>query len=238
VDRQVGPVIGGEGGAEGARGIHGGSGEGADHEDTERDGEPDAEACDGAKGAAFIESSGEDDEDEEKGGDGFEEHGGARGEIAHQFRSAESYGSPGFLGNDGFENKSCGDGAKNLRSPIQKRFEGADAFGNPEPDAYGGIKMAAGNVAEGRDPDGEGGAGGPGDAKKADAAGALEIAVRTDGAGAEENEREGAEKFRYELLEGGVHGWEILAGRESTVDSGKSKEILCLTWRIRSGGVR
>jgi polyhydroxyalkanoate synthesis regulator phasin len=39
----------------------------------------------------------------------------------------------------------------------------------------------------------------------------LQVAVRTDGAGAEENEREGAEKFGDKFLEGRVHGGEILA---------------------------
>jgi len=60
---------------------------------------------------------------------------------------------------------------------------------------------------------------GQGDGEQGYPAGALQVAVRADGTGAEENEREGAEKFGSELLEGGVHGGEILTGRESTVDS-------------------
>jgi len=97
-----------------------------------------------------------------------------------------------------------------LGGPIEKYFHSADALGDPEADAHGGIEVAAGNVAQGGNHDGDGQSMGKGDAKKADAAGTLQVAIRANGAGAEENESEGAEKFGSKFLEGGVHGGEIL----------------------------
>jgi hypothetical protein len=110
--------------------------------------------------------------------------------------SAEGHGTPGFFGNEGAEEKCGRNAAENLRGPIEKHFHGADALGDPEADTYGGIEVAAGDVAEGGDHDGHSKTRGQRDAKKADApARGLQVAVGADGAGAEENQSEGTEEF-------------------------------------------
>ncbi len=119
--------------------------------------------------------------------------------------------APCFLGDDGLEEESGCDATEDLGGPIEKCFHSSDALGDPEADADRGIEVAAGNVAKGGNHDGDGQSVGKGDAKKTDAAGALQITIRANGAGAKEDKSEGAEKFGGELLEVGVHGWEILA---------------------------
>ncbi len=65
--------------------------------------------------------------------------------------------------------------------------------------------MAAGDVTERGDHDGDREAMRGGDAEEAEAAGAVEELIGADGAGAEEDQREGAEKFGRELLRNVVH---------------------------------
>src|SRR6202171_4978924 len=138
----------GEGRAESAGRVHGGAGEWADDEDAESHGEADTEARDGAEGAAVVDRGGEKDQDEEERSDGFQDHGGESGEVAKKRWGAESYGVPGFVGDDGSKQERSRDAAEHLRGPVEEGIEGANAFGDPEADGDGGIEVSARDVAK------------------------------------------------------------------------------------------
>src|SRR5260370_26565380 len=92
--------MGGDGRAEGAGGVQGAAGVWADGQNAESDGQSDAEASDGAEGAACVDRSGEDDKDEKEGGDGFEDHSRDNWKVAKERGGAERDGAPGVFGDD------------------------------------------------------------------------------------------------------------------------------------------
>src|SRR6266436_610718 len=65
VDALIGPMVCGESGAEGARGVEGCAGKGTSDEDAQRDDEADAKAGVGAGRVAVVDGGSEDGEDEE-----------------------------------------------------------------------------------------------------------------------------------------------------------------------------
>src|SRR5216683_7933578 len=134
--------MGGEGRAEGAGGVQGAAGVWADGQNAEGDGQADAEASDGAKGTAFVDRGGEDDEDEEEGGDGFEDHGRDNWKVAKERGGAERDGAPGFFRDDGSQQEGRSDAAEDLRRPIEKSVKGADALGDPEAEVAAGFEGA------------------------------------------------------------------------------------------------
>lgn len=148
IDTLIGPVICGNGRTKGAGWIKSAARKGAGDENAECDDEADAEAGVRAGGVTVVDGGGEDREDEKERGDGFEDKAGEDSEVSGEGRSSEGDALPGFLGDDGFEKKCSRDGASDLRGPIGDGFDGGDALGDPEPDRDGGIKVAAGDVAE------------------------------------------------------------------------------------------
>ncbi len=95
-------------------------------------------------------------EDEKKGSDAFEEHAVQAREIVREHGRAESDGVPGVLRDDGFEEKRGGGGSRELGDPIGNRVERVQALGDPEADGDGGVEMASGDMAEGRNHNGHG----------------------------------------------------------------------------------
>jgi len=225
IDAVVRPVMRGERGAEGAGRVHGAACEGGGEEHIHGDGEADGEAGDFVEGALGIDGGGEENEDKEESGGGFERHAVHAREIGGEFGSAETHGAPNGVGDDGDEKIGGGGGAEELRDPVEEGLQGGQAFGDPEADGDGGVQMAARNVGDGGDHDAEGEAVSGGDGEEADAglAGGAEVLVSADGADTDENQSEGADEFRAELLRQAVQGppprerWRERAGRRCAV---------------------
>jgi len=91
-------------------------------------------------------------------------------------------GTPGFFGDDGLEKERGNDAAEDLRGPVEKLPSPVPMpLGDPETDADGGVEVAAGNVVRAQRPMmAHGQARGQSDPEKADAAGALQVAIRAD----------------------------------------------------------
>ena len=157
------------------------------------------------EGASFINGRGEDDEHQEESGNRLKRHSSPTGKIARKLRDAESDGVPGFLGDDYFQEKRGSGRAGELRGPIQDGIDGGYTLRNPEADGDGGIEMAARNVAKGGNHDGDGETVRESNAEKAEAAGAVQVLIGADRAGAEENQGEGSDEFRDQLLRRVIH---------------------------------
>src|SRR5712691_3721965 len=181
------PVRRGQRRPKGPRGVQSGSGERPGNEDAEGDGQADAKAGDGAKRALFIDGCGEDRQHKKKCRDTFQSYACPNRKISSELWSSESDGAPGLFGDYGFQQERGSRRAHQLRGPVEERFNRANALGNPEADGYGRIEMAAGNVAETGNHDGEGEAVRECNAKKAEAACAVQILIGANRAGAEEN---------------------------------------------------
>lgn len=204
VDPLIGPVICGESGTEGASRVESATSEGAGDDDAKSDDEADAEASVGARRVAVVDSGGKYGQDEEESGDGFEDEAGEDGEVAGEGRRAQRDAFPGFLWNDGFEEKCRGDGTGDLCDPVGHSFDGGDALGDPEADRDGGIEMAAGDMAERANHESNGEAVCKSDAEQADA-GTVENSVSAGCAFPEKDERKGADEFGGKLLGRGKH---------------------------------
>src|SRR5438046_2905353 len=124
-------------------------------------------------------------------------------------------GAPGAISNDRLSEESCNDAAQELRGPVQESFDGVDALGDPNADGDRGIVMAAGDVAHCRNHNADREAVRERDAEKAQAAGAVQVLIRADGAGAKENQGKCADEFRYEFLRNAVHGDSSQDGKEN-----------------------
>ena len=144
----------------------------------------------------------EENEDQEECHDAFEQHRVPAGEIGGESRSdgAERIGLQ-RIGDDDGEQVRGDDGPEKLRDPVEEALDGAEALRHPEADRDGGIQVAAGNVSDRGDHNGDGEAVGDGDAKKRDAPCRWSGDIgRRRSASAKENQRESPEEFSEQFL--------------------------------------
>src|SRR5260370_10752291 len=205
VDSVMGPVWRGQRRPKGPRGVQSGSGERPGNEEAEGEGQADAEDGDGARRAFCIDGCGEHREHKKKRRDTFKSYACPNRKISSELRSAESDGAPGRFGDYGFQQERGSRRAHQLRGPIEEGFDRANTLGNPEADGHSWIEMSAGDVAESGNHDGDSEAVRERNAKKAEAACAVQILIGANRAGAEENQRKCSEEFRDQLLRCAVH---------------------------------
>ena len=158
-----------------------------------------------------------------------------RVKSVREVRRAQSDGTPDGFRKDGGQHVGGGDGAEKLRDPVEEGLEGAHALRHPEADRDRGIQVAAGNVADRGDHDGDGHAVRDGDAEQADArsaAGAEEL-VRANRAGADEDEREDADKFGGKLLPKAVQDFSLGQARGCGGRTGGPTARIVLNWAGR-----
>src|SRR5262249_40885599 len=109
------------------------------------------------------------------------------------------------FGHDGLQEKCGYDGSGQLSDPVEKDVHGADTLGDPKTDGDRGIEVAAGDMAERGDHDGDGEAVSDGDAEQSERTGAVQELIGTDGPSAKENQSKRSDEFGGELLKDGVH---------------------------------
>src|SRR5260370_35879704 len=102
---------------------------------------------------------------------------------------------------------------------MDKSLDRANALGDQKADGHGRIEMSAGDVAERGNHNADGQTMGQRDAEETEAAGAVQVLVRADRAGAKKNQRKRAEKFRDQLLRWAVHRGSSTRRKESAPDS-------------------
>lgn len=186
-----------EGWTESARGVHGASSERAGKENVHGDGEADGEAGDFVECAFGVGSGGEDDPDEKKRSRCLESHPVHAREIGREVGCAKPRGTPnGFRQNGNDQVGGCGC-AKELSDPVEQGLHGADPLRYPETDGDGRVQVAAGNVTNRGDHDGDGEPVGGGDGKQSHAAltGGAKVLIGADGSDADENQSECADEL-------------------------------------------
>ena len=123
-------------------------------------------------------------------------------EVRRQKRDASSRRTPNGVRDDRDENIGGCNGAEELRDPVEKSLQGAEASGDPKADGDCGIQMTAGNVGNSAHHNCIGETVGDGDTENADGrlSGGAEILIGANRADAEENQRKCAEELREKLL--------------------------------------
>ena len=142
------------------------------------------------EGATRVGRGREDDPDEEEGQDRLEDEAGRSAEIWALSAGAPSFAASLTLsGIDPLEEQRRGDRAAELGGPVAERRAAASMRRvRRKPSVTAGLKCAAGDVSEGRDHDREDETVGDRDAEQV-------ATARHDRAGADEDEREGADEL-------------------------------------------